>query len=80
MENFTVTFKNCPPDVKVMVETTFETAPAIVTGKELDKTDQLEIDFNAIDEPTMAADIMNVIFTILMAHSWLQVKSQRDEG
>lgn len=78
MNEFTVTFKNCPDKVLAMFEAAFNMAPLQYIGEPLKIPETgLRIDFQEIDDPKMEKAVVDSANTFVMAHAFLAVKRRQ---
>jgi hypothetical protein len=80
MTDLKVTFKNCPPELAMMVETAFQDVPAHIGEPALEMpADGLTIDFTKMTDQDLLADIIQSLHILVMGHSFLAMKIRDNE-
>jgi hypothetical protein len=81
MRDLVITLKNCPPMIEVFFQAAFKDAATHVSGKPLEITSNLEIDFDKCKEDKpMVKDLTQATNIFIMADSWIKLKAAENEG
>lgn len=81
MQQLKVTFKNCPPLIAGMLEVAFQTVPAHIGEPALEiPADGMTIDFEKCKDQDLYGDLVSAVHVLIMAHSWLVIKTRENEN